>query len=401
MLKRRVVTIGREGVYYLFVLGFIMGGAALRDVNLLFVLAGLMIGPMLLNWRMVVLAVRQLEVERRLPKQVFAGQPFLVQMLGHNRRPRLGSWMLVLEDTLQAEGTDPDSGKRFPRVAAQVLLPYVAPGRWSRADYRVVLPQRGVYRFGPLRASTGFPLGLVRASVRQGHAERLVVYPRLGRLSPGWTGVLEATPFGRYQTYHRQGPVDGDYYGLREWRRGDSRRWIHWRTTAKLGKLVVRQFEQLQNRDLALVLDLWRPPVATPEDLARVELAVSFAASVVEELCRRGGSRLIVALAAEESGAWSATASSLFARQTMERLAVARGCAENRLAETLGSVVEQLQPGVQMAVFSTRSSQLGQAAHNEVFAGRPRQQRGLAQTVWLNVSEAQVGSVFQLDPSPS
>ena len=89
MFQRRVVTIGREGLYYLFVLVFIMGGAALRDVNLLFVLAGLMIGPILLNWRMVVLADRQLDVQRRLTKQLFAGQPFLVQMVGHNRRRRL------------------------------------------------------------------------------------------------------------------------------------------------------------------------------------------------------------------------------------------------------------------------------------------------------------------------
>lgn len=80
MLKRRVVTICREGFYYLFVLAFIVGGAALRNVNLLFLLAGLMIGPLLLNWRTVVLALRQLDVERRLPKQVFAGQPFVVEV---------------------------------------------------------------------------------------------------------------------------------------------------------------------------------------------------------------------------------------------------------------------------------------------------------------------------------
>jgi uncharacterized protein (DUF58 family) len=397
VLPRRVVTIGHEGVYYLFVLAFILGGAALRDVNLLFVLAGLMIGPLLLNWRIVVLAVRQLGVDRRLPQQVFAGQPFVVQVRVQNRRRRLGSWLVVVEDVVQAEGVDRDTGQRPVRVRARVLLPYIAAGRANRAEYRLVLPRRGTYRFGPLRMGTGFPLGLFRATVRQRQAERLLVYPRLGQLSPGWTRLLESSPLGRYQTSPRQGPVDGDYYGLREWRYGDSRRWIHWRTSAKLGQLAVRQFEQLQNRDLALVLDLWRPASPTPESLACVERAVSFAATVVEELCRRGGSRLLVALAAAESGTWSATASSLFARQTMERLAMARGCPENGLAETLRGAIENLQPGVQLIVVSTRSDERPDVARHEHFASSARTQRGLMQAVWLDIGEDRVGSLFRLE----
>lgn len=397
MLKRRVVTIGREGVYYLFILAFIMGGAALRDVNLLFALAGLMIGPLLLNWRMVVLSVRQLDFERRWPKQVYAGQSFLVHVRGHNRRRRLGSWMLVVQDTIAADGPEA-AGRRRPLARPQVVLPYVAAGRTGRASYRVKLPRRGAYRFGPLRVSTGFPLGLVRATARQRQSDRLVVYPRLGRLTPGWSRLLDSPRLGRFQTYHRQGPIDGDYYGLREWRAGDSRRWIHWRTTAKLGKLAVRQFEQQQNRDLALVLDLWQPVSPQDDDVARVEWAVSFAATLVEEISRRGGSRLLVALAAEEGGRWSGTASALFARQTLERLALARSCTENRLADTLRGVVEQVQPSVQVIVLSPRGPQVDAVARTAVFAGRTRQQRELGRVVWLDVRAPEVAELFAWIP---
>ena len=205
MRNRRVVTIGREGVYYLFLVAFIMGSAAARDVNLLIVLAGLMVGPLLLNWRIVVTAIRQLEIERRLPRQAFAGQPFVVQVRGYNGRRRLGSWMLVVEDSIQAEAADPLSGKPARRVPSRVLLPYVAAGQSGTAAYRVLLPQRGAYQFGPLQAGTGFPLGLVRGSVRQRVAERLVVYPRLGRLLPGWASVLETPRFGEA----RPCPADG------------------------------------------------------------------------------------------------------------------------------------------------------------------------------------------------
>lgn len=49
MVGRRRVGICREGVYYLFVLAFIVGGATARDLNLLFILAGMMVGPLLFN----------------------------------------------------------------------------------------------------------------------------------------------------------------------------------------------------------------------------------------------------------------------------------------------------------------------------------------------------------------
>jgi uncharacterized protein (DUF58 family) len=228
----------------------------------------------------------------------------------------------------------------------------------------------------------------------------LVVFPQLGRLSPGWTRLLDPTRLGRYQTSHRQGPIDGDYYGLREWRPGDSRRWIHWRTTAKLGKLAVRQFEQQQNRDLAVVLDLWRPEAATPEALGRLEVAVSLAATLVEELCRRGGSRLLLAVAAEGGGRWSATANPLFARQLLERLALVRGSTENGLADTLRGVVEQLQPSVQIVVISTRPDLLNAVAGAAVFAGKTRQRRALGRVTWLDVGTPQLASLFHLETRP-
>ena len=312
----------------------------------------------------------------------------------------MGTWLLMVEDWVHAEEARPDRTKPPAAVAARAIVPYVAAGGVGRTSYRVQLPRRGAYRFGPLRISTRFPLGLVKAAARQRQAERLVVLPQLGRLSPGWTRLLDPTRLGRYQTSHRQGPIDGDYYGLREWRPGDSRRWIHWRTTAKLGKLAVRQFEQQQNRDLAVVLDLWRPDPATPETLGRVEVAVSLAATLVEELCRRGGSRLLLGVAADEGGRWSATANPLFARQLLERLALVRGSAENGLADTLRGAVEQLQPNVQIVVVSTRPNVLNAISGTEVFVGKTRQRRALSRVTWLDVGAPQLASLFHLEHAP-
>ena len=195
----------------------------------------------------------------------------------------------------------------------------------------------------------------------------------------------------------RQGPIEGDYFGLREWRPGDSRRWIHWRTTAKMGKLAVRQFEQIHDQDMAMVLDLWQPKDAGREDRGRVELAVSFAATVVQESSRRKGSRLTLALAAKQRGNWSARVSTTFARQTLGRLAVVEATSENLLAEVLGSAVAGIPAGAQLVVVSTRPSELQTVGTSPALAGVHRYQRILERVLWVDVGVPQVSEVFELE----
>lgn len=397
MVGRRRVGICREGVYYLFVLAFIVGGATARDLNLLFILAGMMVGPLLFNWRFVAQALRQLSISRRLPEQIFAGRPFRVEICGHNQRPRLGSWMIAVDDCVQPESAEGERDKLRARPNASVLLAHVAAGGTHAAAYQVTLPQRGRYRFGPLWVSTRFPMGLVKATAKLKLFERVIAWPRLGRLSPSWPDLLDSRRLGRHTAHARQGPVDGDYFGLREWRPGDSKRWIHWRTSAKLGKLAVRQFEQQQNQDLALVLDLWLPAKPRDEDQRRVEVAISFAATLADELTRRGGCQLTMALAARQRGYWSATASPQFARQTLERLALVDAATENHLAEALSEVVAGNPWGAQVAVISTRSDQLLTIGRSKPFLDRQRHQRALGNILWLDVGTDEVRRVFEWD----
>src|SRR3954468_11624559 len=119
--------------------------------------------------------------------------------------------------------------------------------------------------------------------------DRVVVYPAIGRLGRRWNDLIQADDSGQQSTRHKRGWNEGDFYALREWRNGDSRRWIHWRTSAKLGKLAVRQFEQRRSCDVVLVLDLYHPPNASNDQLAIAEAAISFAATAVVDLCRHGG----------------------------------------------------------------------------------------------------------------
>jgi uncharacterized membrane protein YhaH (DUF805 family) len=72
-MLRRQIAIHREGWYYLLIVAVVFGGALFKEVNLLLILAGMLLGPVLLNWQAVGTNLRGLRVERKLPRGLSAG----------------------------------------------------------------------------------------------------------------------------------------------------------------------------------------------------------------------------------------------------------------------------------------------------------------------------------------
>ncbi|MCW2749863.1 MAG: hypothetical protein JWR83_973, partial [Aeromicrobium sp.] len=94
---------------------------------------------------------------------------------------------------------------------------------------------------------------------------------QLQGLASGWLRDLEGTPT------NDRSPSDVAFHTLREYVPGDDRRHVHWRTSARLGKLMVRQFIDNRRSHLGILID------SNPADYAdadEFELAVSMAASL-------------------------------------------------------------------------------------------------------------------------
>jgi uncharacterized protein (DUF58 family) len=99
----------------------------------------------------------------------------------------------------------------------------------------------------------------------------------------------------------RAGLFDDEFHRIREFREGDNPRAIHWRTTARSGELMVREYHQSRDQDLVLLVELWQPPKTTAADFDRVELAVSFAATIAYDHLRQSrDARLKVAVVGRE-----------------------------------------------------------------------------------------------------
>jgi uncharacterized protein (DUF58 family) len=135
-------------------------------------------------------------------------------------------------------------------------------------------PERGVLTVGPARIVRQDPLGLVSREVSHGAATTLFVHPRtvgLASMSTGFVRDLEGNP--------TRDLTDSDlsFHALREYVAGDDRRNIHWKSTAKTGQFMVRQFEATRRSHLLIALDTAAEDFADRDEF---ELAVSVAGSL-------------------------------------------------------------------------------------------------------------------------
>src|SRR5208283_4972842 len=140
----------------------------------------------------------------------------------------------------------------------------------------------------------------------------------------------------------------------RPWQRGDSRRWIHWRTSARTGQVMVRQFEQPHSRDAAIVLDLWQPPAPDAAHLENIELAVSFVATLAADLCRKGNSDVFLVAADPEPRITGGPGSAALLRDLMERLALVSAQSCDCVPALLNRAVNEIESGTEIVLVSER-----------------------------------------------
>ncbi|WP_246169424.1 DUF58 domain-containing protein [Actinotalea subterranea] len=160
------------------------------------------------------------------------------------------------------------------RGAADFHLPSLAPGAAHEDVFAIPTTRRAVVEVGPVRSVRGDPLGLLRRRVRWTDVVDLYVHPELVSLRGAASGVLRDL---EGQATRVVSDSDMSFHALRDYVAGDDRRHIHWKTTARVGALMVRQFEDTRRTHTAIALSTSTDDYASAEEF---ELAVSTAASI-------------------------------------------------------------------------------------------------------------------------
>jgi uncharacterized protein (DUF58 family) len=233
--------------------------------NLLFLMLGAMLGFIVLSGWLSEQMLRRLTVRRRVGRGR-AGEPVPVGYLLHNGNRRLAAY------SVEAGEEGWPSRAWAPVIPAGAAASVRAERRWEA---------RGVYRLETVTLSTSFPFGLFVKERDVDLPGEVVVWPRADR------ALREPRPAGERvrrsgESFAGAAGARGEYRGLRPFRSGDDPRDVHWRTTARVGEPVVREYERDRSRALWLCLDLR----AAPGDDA--EEAVEIAASLAAAAARRG-----------------------------------------------------------------------------------------------------------------
>lgn len=157
---------------------------------------------------------------------------------------------------------------------ASFPVPRLRPGANHEEIFTVPTHRRSVISVGPVRSVRADPLGLLRREVVWTEPEELFVHPRVKNLTGSSTGFLKDLE-GRVTTDISNSDVS--FHALRDYVPGDDRRHIHWKTTARTGQLMVRQFEETRRSHLAVLLSTRADDYANDDEF---ELAVSVCGSL-------------------------------------------------------------------------------------------------------------------------
>lgn len=212
--------------------------------------------------------------------------------------------------------------ERVPRVRANDAYDTVL---------RVDAPRRTVIPLGPLSVVRRDPFGLYRRSVVLPGTSKVVVHPATATLPPlsaGFVRDLEG------EASRDLTDSDLSFHALREYVPGDDRRHIHWKSSAKTGRFMIRQYEQTRRSRMLILLDTRSSAYA---DDVEFELAVSTAASLGVRALR--DSRDVTFVVSQSSVSNAPVRSGRAALQKVETMGVLTSVSPARLLDEIAGLV--------------------------------------------------------------
>ena len=218
---------------------------ALGEVELL-ATGLLLLGAVVVGATLVSRTTPSISVTRQLrPNLVHEGDQagVTVQLTNTGKRTLRN---VVLEDTVSNLGS------------ARFAIGKLRRGQTVTATYQILCRPRGIYMVGPASIAVQDPLRMATSTFATEDGDRLIVYPSIEDLEgfPVVRGLDPTVHAARPEFSHQGGE---DFFTLREYQLGDDLRRVHWRSSAKRDRLMIRQLETpWQARALVMFDPVWR-----------------------------------------------------------------------------------------------------------------------------------------------
>jgi uncharacterized protein (DUF58 family) len=258
------------------------------QVGWLYIMSALLAGVILAAWGFSFRALRCISGERQIDAvdgEMYEDDKINIELSLYNKGSMGVYQIRTAEQCLLAA---PDSPQRL----VNVFIPSITPKDTIRYTYEVTLDRRGLHEFPPLLLHTRAPFGMFRRKHTLEIPTRVLVYPEVRSLRR-----LSLLDYNRAQQSARpKSGLGSEVIGVRPFRVGDSPRHLHWRSMARTGQLMSKEFADEAQPGLALALDLFQHPYTQIDSKhTPFEWAVKTAVSIADYARQRGYPLYIIA----------------------------------------------------------------------------------------------------------
>ncbi|MFN8531463.1 MAG: DUF58 domain-containing protein [Anaerolineae bacterium] len=245
------------------------------QIGWLYVMSALIAGLVVVGGLLSCGALRDIQLERSLSAEnLYEGDEINVDLRVKRARGLAAYQVEMTEICPLAELSEREKRLYLPVIPSNQPLTYA---------YLVTLDRRGVYAFPPILMRTRFPFGFFRRHGRLTAPTQALVYPEVKPLLR--FPLLEKQLAAQIAT--QRAGHGSEVIGVRPFRSGDSPRHIHWRSTARTGQLMSKEFADEAQPNLTLLLDT--DFSGTAENKRNpFEWAVKSAVSIADHARRRG-----------------------------------------------------------------------------------------------------------------
>jgi len=241
--RLKFTTLGK----YFALLSFFVGAAAVNaGINLLFVIFAMMLSSLLVSGYLLESTTKKIGIERKIPKKIHAGVEFGARLTITNHKKRMPSFSLIFQDVLEGF-------TEFPYSYALKI----SPKETIELKYKYTFEKRGLYKFPYTLIISRFPFGFFVKYTEYPLKSEVIVYPELKKINHRDSLLSEYSLSRSKREIKKEG--SDIFHGIRDFRDGDNPKWIHWRSSAKLQNIMVKEYEIEDLKRVLIILDTFIP----------------------------------------------------------------------------------------------------------------------------------------------
>ncbi|MEE8160993.1 MAG: DUF58 domain-containing protein, partial [Acidobacteriota bacterium] len=239
----------QRGAFFVLIVFIISFATFNTGNNLLILILSFLLASMIVSGIVANLTLHGLKISLNVPERIHAGQKAIFLVTLHNLKKFFPSFALKLkgEEKENSEGTDFFLQER--------TFPYVRAGKRAKLNLHCEFVRRGIYPVQGFEIKTTFPFGFFWRGRELDAQGNILVYPTLVEINPKFADDVHLS--GTVERNQRGQGIE--LYNIRDYQSGDNARFVHWKSSAKLNRLMVKDLAQDQETPLNIAFSTHLP----------------------------------------------------------------------------------------------------------------------------------------------